>query len=151
MIPSTRNKHILKSLIIYSIIAMFFLFSSCSEDIDVRKENIIGSWLISLEIQEFRADTVYQVLNGERDIDFYMDGTGSMQVFTGDFVDFDWYYQSSPEKVIFIRELEFIGSDETHVFAVLLNEKDHHIWTQEIIPQPGIVDKYFHTWDMVPR
>ncbi len=91
---------------------------------DVLRNNIIGSWEVKHSVQEIRSDTVYGESVSVYDIQFNQDGTGIKSNVFGNDVDFEWYYQYNPEKVVIVSMPSGIFFEDTQVYDVQKNESE---------------------------
>jgi len=125
-------------------------------DYDMLRSNIVGEWVINHYVQEIRADTVYREFDFITEATFHADGTGTRELISA-IVDttlqFDWYYQLSPQQVIIITKPLGPTSSITvdappKVHDVHTNEPDRQIWMYETDDPLNIADVFLRTWEM---
>ena len=133
------------------------LIMSCSKDdgddinYDMLRANIFGTWEVIQTTQEIRADTVYAESSRELEITFGDNGTGVRQSFLDTEINFDWFYQYNPEKVVIISKQEGLFLEDTQVYMVSKNEAEKQIWEFEVEDQARIADVFKHTWRMTKK
>ena len=146
--------------VVYILGLFAFTLFACEKDseldYDMLRSNIVGEWVISHSGQEIRADTVYREFDFVTEATFHADGTGAKEVISS-IVDttlqFDWYYQLSPQQVIIIprppgHTSSIIIDAPPEVHDVHTNEPDRQIWLHETDDPLNIADVFLHTWEM---
>jgi hypothetical protein len=140
-------------LIVFTILAC----EKNESDYDMLRSNIVGEWVINHTGQEIRADTVYREFDYFLEATFNADGTGSREVTTfivDTTIQFDWYYQLSPQQVIIIPKpagpipSSIVISVPPQVHDVYTNEPDRQVWERESDDPSNIADVFLHTWEM---
>lgn len=146
--------------VVYVLGLFAFTLFACEKDseldYDMLRSNIVGEWVISHSAQEIRADTVHREFDFITEATFHADGTGTRELISS-IVDttlqFDWYYQLSPQQVIIITRPLGPTSSITvdappEVHDVHTNEPDRQIWMHETDDPLNIADVFLHTWEM---
>ncbi len=127
---------------------LFFIFLSCSNQFDEKRENIIGEWEITQATQEIRADTVHAESATSFCISFNEDGTGRRETIFQVDLDFDWLYQFNPEMVVISTDQTGSFLNNVTFYEVLTNKIDRQIWVWEVEPTSGVADVFIHSWRM---
>jgi len=163
---SNKKTHGYMKKIAYALTLFVFTFFTCEKEeseYDRLRSNIVGEWIINSTGQEIRADTVYREFGGFTEATFNADGTGARKlknVVLDTTIQFNWYYQYSPQQVIIIPKAAEsntppsfsspinLGLPEVH--DVYKNEPDRQIWghEEEVEDINNVLYIFRWTWKM---
>ena len=134
-------------------ILLFFLLGSCAisqeEVYSLRKNRIVGEWEVSVEVIEYKADTIYQTYNYSTKYLFDEDGTGSYPstISIGETKVFDWFYQFEPEMVL-LNEILSDNKDSFKNFSIIENSSESMEWEYSEYDSHGVFDVRVHKWNL---
>lgn len=152
----------LKKIIYLSVLTTLLFCFACQDkeeetvtpkaDIDLRRTNVIGDWILESTTRGIRADgSVGLTIKDTLSISFLPEGTGYRYTDTAT-IAFTWLYQGDPDKVILINNhalLPTIFNSQNHrIYDVTTNQENKQTWKYTLTNNFTIWHKIEDTWQM---